>query len=84
MYNFKIPHKNKLLSIFHINVCSLNKSFDDLQHLLSCTKFFDIITISEPRIISYSNTLIDNTLSNITDPDMILGNLTTTIYLSLQ
>ena len=80
MCNIKIPHKNKLLSIFHINVCSLNKSFDDLQHLSSCTKFFDIIAISEPRVISHSSTFIDNTLSNITDPDMILGNLTATIF----
>ena len=47
MGNIEIPHKNKLLSLFHINACS----FDDLQHLLSCTKTkFDIIAISETRI----------------------------------
>ena len=40
MHNIEIPHKNKLLSLFHINACSLNKNFDDLQHLLSCTKIF--------------------------------------------
>ena len=51
MHNIEIPHKNKSLSIFHINACSLNKNFDDLQHLLSCTpKNFDIIAISETRI----------------------------------
>ena len=51
MHNIKIPHKNKSLSLFHINAFSLNKSFDDHQHLLSCTKFFfDIIAISETRI----------------------------------
>ena len=38
MHNIKIPHKNKSLSLFHINACSLNKNFDDLQHLLNCTK----------------------------------------------
>ena len=38
MHNIVIPHKNKSLSLFHINACSLNKNFDDLQHLLSCTK----------------------------------------------
>ena len=38
MHNIEIPHNNKLLSLFHINACSLNKNFDDLQHLLSCTK----------------------------------------------
>ena len=39
MNNIKIPHKNKSLSLFHINACSLNKNDYDLQHLLSCTKF---------------------------------------------
>ena len=38
MHNIKIPHKNKLLSLFHINACALNKNFDDLQHHPSCTK----------------------------------------------
>ena len=38
MHNTEIPHKNKSLSLFHINACSLNKKFDDLQYLLSCTK----------------------------------------------
>ena len=37
MHNIEIPHKNKSLSLFHINACSLNKNFHDLQHLLSCT-----------------------------------------------
>ena len=51
MHNIEIPHKNKSLSLFHINACSLNKNFDDLQHLLTCTKkIFDIIAISETRI----------------------------------
>ena len=50
MHNIEAPHKNKSLSLFHINACSLNKNFDDLQHLLSCTeKTFDIIAISETR-----------------------------------
>ena len=37
MHNIEIPHKNKLLSLFHINACSNHKTFDDLQHLLNCT-----------------------------------------------
>ena len=61
MHNIEIPHKNKSLSLFHINACSLNKNFDDLQHLLNCTKnLFDIIAISETRItkqVSLSNNL---------------------------
>ena len=40
MINIEIRHKNKPLSLFHINACSLSKNFDDLQHLLSCTKTF--------------------------------------------
>ena len=51
MHNIEIPQKNKSLFLFHINTCSLNKNFDDLQHLLSCTKTkFDIIAIRETRI----------------------------------
>ena len=42
-----MPHKNKYLSLFHINPCSLNQNFDNLQHLLSCTKNIDLIAISE-------------------------------------
>ena len=67
MHNIKIPHKNKLLSLFHINACSLNKTFDDFQHLLNCTKRnFDIIAISETRIpkqVSLSNNLNLNNYS---------------------
>ena len=51
MHNLKIPQKNKLLSLFHVNACSLNKNFNDIQHLLSSTKnVFDIIAVSETRI----------------------------------
>ena len=61
MHNIEIPPKNKSLSLFHINACSLNKTFDDLQHLLSCIKTkFDIVAISETRItkqVSLSNNL---------------------------
>ena len=50
MRNLKIPQKNKSLSLFHINACSLNKNFDDLQYLLSSTKtVFNIIAVSETR-----------------------------------
>ena len=67
MHNIEIPHNNKLLSLFHINACSLNKNFNDLQHLLSCTKTkFDLIAISEIRItrqVSLSNNLNLNNYS---------------------
>ena len=67
MYNIEIPHKNESLSLFHINACSLNKSFDDLQHLLSRTKTkFDIKSISETKVtrqVSLSNNLNLNNYS---------------------
>ena len=62
MYSIKIPHKNKSLSLFNINTCSLNKNFDVLQHLLSCTqKNFRIIPISETRVTK--NTSLLNNLN---------------------
>ena len=67
MHNIEIPPKNKPLSLFHINVCALNKNFDDLQHLLNCTKTkFDIIATSETRItkeVPLSNNLNLNNYS---------------------
>ena len=65
MDNIEIPYKNKSLSLFSINVCSLNKNFDDLQHLLSCTKKkFDIIAISETRITKQVSLLNNLNLNN--------------------
>ena len=65
MHNIEIPHKNKSHSLFHLYACSLNKNFDDLQHLLSCTrKTFDIIVISETRIIKNTSLLNNLNLNN--------------------
>ena len=65
MHNIEIAHKNKSLSLFHINACSLNKNFDDLQHLLNCTKsFFDIIAINETRITKQISLLNNLNLNN--------------------
>ena len=67
MHNTEILHNNKSLSLFHINAFSLNKNFDDLQHLLNCTKTkFDIIAVSETRLtkqVSLSNNLNLNNYS---------------------
>ena len=38
MHNIEMPHKNKWLSLFHINSCSLNKNFDELQLSLVALK----------------------------------------------
>ena len=44
----KIP-KNSI-KMFHINVCSLNKNFEDLEYLLKSTNInYDIIAMSETR-----------------------------------
>ena len=65
MHNIKILHKNKLLSLLDINACSLNKSFDDLQNLLNCTKNnFEIIIISETRITKQVSLLNNLNLNN--------------------
>ena len=37
IHSLKFSQKEKSLSLFHINVCSLNKNFDDLVYLLKCT-----------------------------------------------
>ena len=65
MHNIELPHKNKSLSLFHINTCSLNKNFDDLQYLLSCTKKkIDIIAVSETRITRNVSLLNNLNLNN--------------------
>ena len=47
----KFYGKNKSLSLFHINACSLSKKFDGLEHLLKCTNnAFYKVEVSETRI----------------------------------
>ena len=60
-----IPNRNKSLSVFHINACSLNKNFDNLEHLLSCTKNnFDIKGVTETRITKQVSSLNNLNLNN--------------------
>ena len=40
---------------------------------------FILLILQPTRITSHSNTLIDNIISNVIDPDIISGNLTATI-----
>ena len=41
------------LPLFHLNACSLNKSFDELEYLIKTTnQTFDVTAISVPRIKS--------------------------------
>ena len=47
------------------NASSFNKYFDDLQHLLNCTKkYFDRIAINETRIIKQVSLLNNLNLNN--------------------
>ena len=52
----KIPNKKNYLSLFHINTCSLSRNFEDLEYLLKTINTnFDIIAISETRILKNTN-----------------------------
>ena len=64
MHNIEICHKNNLLSLCHINACSLNKNFDDLKHFVSCTKKIDMIAISETTITKQVSVLNNLNLNN--------------------
>ena len=65
MHNIEIPHKNKSLSLFHVNICSLNKNVDDPKHLLSSfTKKIDITAMSKTRITKQVSLLNNLNLNN--------------------
>ena len=52
--SIKFPQKEKSLSFFHTNTCSLNKYL--YAYLLKCTnKNFDIIAISETRTLKITS-----------------------------
>ena len=67
LQTMKIHNKNKSLASFHINACSLNKNFNELEYLLSCTnKNFDVIAISDTSItrnVCLTNNLTMNNFS---------------------
>ena len=61
----KFPNKQKSLALFRINACSLNKNFDDLDHLLKCrNKVFDIIAVTETRITKQTSLTTNINLRN--------------------
>ena len=81
----KITNKEKCLSLFHINACSLSKNFDELQHLLKSTnKNFDVIAIPETRVrkdISItSNLLLNNCSLELTPTEASAGS--TLLYIA--
>ena len=60
-----------------MNYNETNQTNEFLDSLAS-NSFIPLI-LQPTRITSHSNTLIDNVFSNVIDPDIISGNLTTTI-----
>ena len=51
LQQLKIPNKEKAFSFFHINSCSLNKNFEELQNLLKSANIqFDITAITKTRV----------------------------------
>ena len=63
--SLKVANKNKFLFIFHINACSLNKNFDDLEYLLKCTKkIFNVVAVTETRITKNTSKLCNIKLTN--------------------
>ena len=65
LHQLKISNKEKSLSFFHINSCSLNKNFEELQKLLQSTNIqFDIIAITETRITKNTSVTQNIELSN--------------------
>ena len=67
----------KDLNVNLLNYKEHNQSDEFLDSLVS-NSFIPLI-LQPTRATSHSNTLIDNTFSNVIDPDIILGNLTATI-----
>ena len=58
--NITKDFRRKVLSFFHMNVCSLNKNFDDFNILLSDLNVsFDILAITETRIKRNSSSPIN-------------------------
>ena len=65
LQTLKFSEKSKSLFLFHINACSLNKNFNDLQHLLKCTnKVFYIVAVSETRIMKKTSLTSNINLDN--------------------
>ena len=65
LQQLKIPNKENSPSLFHINSCSLNKNFEELQNLLQFTNInFDVIATTETRIPKYVSVTQNIELNN--------------------
>ena len=69
-----------LLRYFNVNLlnCSEHNQTNEFLDFLAFNSFIPL-SLQPTRITSHSNTLIDNTFSNVIDLDIISGNLTGTI-----
>ena len=69
-----------LLADFNVNLLSYNEHNQTSEFLdsLASNSFIPLI-LPQTRITSPSNTLLDNIFSNVIDPDIISGDLTSTI-----
>ena len=69
-----------LLADFNVNLLSYNEHNQKSEFLdsLASNSFIPLI-LQQTRITSPSNTLLDNIFSNVIDPDIISGDLTSTI-----
>ena len=66
---------------FNVNLLNYNEHNQSNEFLDSlASNSFIPLTLQPTRITSHYNSLIDNIFSNVIDPDIISGNLTTTIY----
>ena len=76
----KEQKSNILLGDFKVNLLNYNEHNQTNEFLASLASNSFIPLILQPtRITSHSNTLIDNIFSNVIDPDIVSGNLTTTV-----
>ena len=69
-----------LIGDFNVNLLNYNghNQTNEFLDSLAPNSFISLI-LQSTRITSHSNTLIDTILSNVIDPDILLGNLTATI-----
>ena len=80
--NLDVELKSKYLLFFHLNMKSLSKNFDNLNHLINKSKLeFDILGISESRIlksqslntnVSLQNNVIEQTPTESTAGEALL------------
>ena len=63
--NLDVKLKSRCHSIFHLNISSIWKNFGNFNHLINALKLeFDVLIISEPRILKFQSCSINVSLQN--------------------